>query len=233
MPGGKKNPASKPPKRWITSESTTLSSSVPPRAHASSFAMARESAGRQGSPASSQVASAAGAPAARQRAKPGLDARGVRVERRPDVGPEALRLALAEECEAEHARLAVQGQRVAPLHLGEPAAGGAPEPGQLAGTVLRVHEAEAEPGVALARRAHVRDAAPVAQDLERAPEAGHLERAARRRLHRARVPALRELARADEEHRRRGDAEQEPAEARAPLRPCGSAAHASPQGNGS
>ena len=100
----------------------------------------------------------------------GIHAGGVGLEALARRGRQPFGLALGETGDAEDAHLAVGLEGVVALHFGEAALRRAPQPDELRQPVLRMDEAEAEVGVALARGEHVRHAVAVAQDAQRSAQ---------------------------------------------------------------
>ena len=139
---GKKIAASKPPKRWMRSESARLSSRVPPTPQAWSFPRAMESAGRHGSPGPAEIRDRRGKRQARRRrpvGEPGVHARGVGLEEcacsRAPGAPPPPRRGARSRAPAPRRR---PRERDLALHLRQAPLRGAAQPDELGRPVLGV-----------------------------------------------------------------------------------------------
>ena len=193
--------------------------------HATSFTSASESAGDHGSAALIGSSSASGGalfPRAHAR-EPRVHAGGVGLEHATPHRALQGRVAAREAGEVERARLAIRREPRLADQLRSAARGDAPEPEHLREAILRVREAEREPGVVLVRGAHVGHAAPIAHHRHGRLDPRHDQRALERRMRgaqRAPRPRSSAAARPRPAPRARCPRRSEPASARAPPRPA-------------
>ena len=101
----------------------------------------------------------------------GIDASGVGGQRFADIGADDAFLLLGHATEAKAPAHPVKGQGVGTDQLGERPTPHAQQRLELEGPVLRVTEAEPEPGILAARRVDVRNAPSVSADQEAVAEA--------------------------------------------------------------
>ena len=139
--------------------------------------------------------------------QPRVHAGRVGLEHTPAECALAQSISACETGEVERARFAIAREALFADQLGGAPAGDAAQPEHLGQTILRMREAEREPGVVLARGAHVGNAAAIAHDRDGRLDARHHQRAFERRMRRAqRTAPFGPAQQADHRHRHQRDA---------------------------